>query len=639
MNTAKTTPSKSPRVGLIELPELAALLAEAGVTVLTGADFRTAAAAIRDEMSTVGAFPIIAADVASPGLRAWLDRIAQTASKQGAPVITAVMRNPEKPIITSPTVRELLEPLTVNALLAAVGMEALDGAMGDATYPRRTVAPAGLVLPEIDDDLFDDNFDEAPAFPPLTLGMVDEFDDFQAPSAAPQSWEPVSEPEPVTELVAERAHVQPVPPTAEADPWDTLEERPLSRRAARELEHRAEDAQTAPSAMDVEDDWDVGPASPAAGSVQALTADELGIEDWEVPTSLPAPASPAARMPAAEDFLSPEPEKHRTAEVASAWTAPAPVRPIQDGLRDASAVFDNFEASRLSGSGRSAAGLAALAIVHAGKGGVGKSTTSIQLARFAAAAGLRVILIDGNSGQGDLRTIMRLNRTNLPTIFDAGIGSLRSAVLTPDVINQNREDNLGHVNFAFVAAPPDDINDTSVVTNDLYLDMISYCRRNADLVVLDTQIIENVDRTGVVGRIIVPALVHDAWGIGVTDLSNTGLNNLNDRLQKFALEGVPVDRMMTMINMVEPSQMDFAVQTSDYFAGLGTFLGAVERDPEIKSDMNAGRFNLSNPDIETVLRKALLRITGNEAFRADEPQRGRGQKPGFFSRVFGKKAA
>ncbi|EQD50517.1 hypothetical protein B1A_13417, partial [mine drainage metagenome] len=61
--------------------------------------------------------------------------------------------------------------------------------------------------------------------------------------------------------------------------------------------------------------------------------------------------------------------------------------------------------------------------VFAGKGGVGKSTSMLSLAERAATVvpGLRVITIDANRGQGDLRTFLKLDDAGLPSIYDAAV--------------------------------------------------------------------------------------------------------------------------------------------------------------------------------------------------------------------------
>nr|WP_231704695.1 AAA family ATPase [Arthrobacter caoxuetaonis] len=670
------------------MPALAETLTRCGVKVVTGPDFRSAAKAIRTELTTSGAFPMVVADIPAPGLRAWIERVQETAEMQGAPIAVTVLRNAGNPVLVSANVSDISEPFTVNQLLGSLKLQGLDGPAGNTLYPESAGSPApGLAMPEFDDLLGDDEF-AAPILTPETV-TKSEFDDWDAPEkpvspissvnaepAAPISddWDSFAPalaplPAPADVLGWDEPAPSPAAPAAPVDDWDTPAA-PVPAPAPR---------------MEPADDWDTPtpaapvPAQPLSRREARALAASPATDDWDTPTPAPvqpayrapepaayaAPAPPAAYQPAPASYQAPVPAPVQPAweqelspieaapvpaarpgalavpagrEVSDAWAAER--RPVHDLSRveDSSAIFDDFEASKLAGTGRSAAGLASFVINFSGKGGVGKSTTSLQMAHVAAAAGLRVILIDGNSGQGDLRTYLRLNRTSLPTIYDAAIKNIRSAVLTPDVINQNREDILGHVNFAFIAAPPDDINDPSVVTNQLYADVIAFARRNADLVIMDTQIIETSDRTGVVSQILLPALVHDAWGLGVTDMSNTGVNNLNGRLRTFIKNGVPQDRLMVMVNKVDPEQEPVAATMPRYFSSSGYYLGTIATDLDVQQDMNAGRINIGSQDLRTLMSKALLRITGNEAFRADAEYTPEAAAPrGFFAKVFGKK--
>lgn len=646
MKTSDSASITRGRIGLIELPALAETLTQCGLQVVTGPDFRAAATSIIAESKTAGAFPIVVADVPAPGLRAWVGHL-QTKT----PVKVAVVRNTENPVVVADSVAEIHLPTTVNAILASVGLDPLAGPEGLRQFPAAPAEPVGIDLPDI--DFFDDEPEAAPvaAAPALPAAAApahapveeDPFASWSAPqpeAAAVQApaqayvppapvlddWDSLDvTPEPVPAPAP--AFVQPAPAS---DDWDTPEIAPPaqlgSRRAARA------------AAQQDQDEWEA-PRYQAPVPLMAAPAEEFG--DWDTPELPVVPVQVLAPVPAENYFGQGEPQPMQAYVPApagvTAWqglqtqAAPTP---------DSSGIFDDFEASKLLGTGRSSAGLGAFVINYSGKGGVGKSTTTLQLACVAAEAGLRVVVIDGNSGQGDLRTYLRLNRTNLPTMYDAAIGNIRDAILTPATINANREENLGEIKFAFVGAPPDDINDPTVVTDALYRDVIHFARRNADLVIMDTQIVESSDRTGVVHKLLLPALVHDAWGIGVADMSTVGVNNLNNRLRKFINEGVPTDRLMVIINQVHPEQMEMANKAVNYFRNLGTFLGAVEADINVKHDMNAGRINSNNLQLRAVMSKALLRITGNEAFRhAAEFKPEAAKKQGLFGRLLGKKAA
>ncbi|ACL42343.1 hypothetical protein Achl_4392 (plasmid) [Pseudarthrobacter chlorophenolicus A6] len=694
MNTSDSASITRGRIGLIELPALAETLTQCGLQVVTGPDFRAAATSIIAESKTAGAFPIVVADVPAPGLRAWVGHL-QTKT----PVKVAVVRNTENPVVIADSVAEILLPTTINTILASVGIDPLEGPAGLQAFPPAAAEPVGIDLPDI--DFFEeepgqpaapapavatpaipaafsgpaaapaaaeeDPFAEpAPAAQPAPTQVFDDWDapaEVEAPAQAAAPAAPVAEEwdtasavqtyEPAEAPVAAPAPAQPAPVQ---DEWDTpVQAPPASRRAARVAQQEQEwtgPAAAAPApvlmaapvqvvAPQPVDDWDTPQyQAPVAAPVMAPPAEEFG--DWDTPELPVVPVQVAPPLPA-ENYFSPEAPQPMQSYVPAPAGTPAwhGVRsPAAPAAHDSAGIFDDFEASKLIGTGRTAAGLGAFVINFSGKGGVGKSTTSLQLACVAAEAGLRVVLIDGNSGQGDLRTYLRLNRTNLPTMYDAAIGSIKDAILTPATINANREEVLGEIKFAFIGAPPDDINDPSVVTDSLYRDVIHFARRNADLVIMDTQIVESSDRTGVVNTLLLPALVHDAWGIGVADMSTVGVNNLNNRLRKFINEGVPTDRLMVIINQVLTAQMEMANKAPGYFRNLGTFMGAVEMDENVKHDMNAGRINTDNAQLKATMSKALLRITGNEVFRqAAEYKPEPARKQGMFARMLGKKAA
>lgn len=590
----KNDPSGIParRVGLIELPELAEAFTDLGLDVITGADFRSAAAEIRDAFRTHGAFPLISADLDAPGLRAWLSTI----QKMVPAPIGIIRRDGEHNFDVEGAV-DLLVPSTLNELAIGVGLTALDTEAGEQVYPTSAAAPVaaepvGLELPDFDEN-HDPFADEEPAAAPMPqTGAADEEaeDDFgfEAP-------------------VQDQSRVEEPVSAPVDDDWDTPE-----------LQGDAEPAVIAPVLTapaeaddDADDEWDTP------------TPVVIAPEPVQIVEPEPEPVVSRRDRRRLETVREEEPEAEQP-EAAAEEVAPAvSARPVQrfqqvvvEAPHDASGIFDDFEESKLHGSGRSAAGLGSLIVNYSGKGGVGKSTTSLQLAHAAAEAGLRVILIDGNCGQGDLRTYLRLNRADLPTIYDAAIGSPRDAVLTPDMINANRRENLGRIGFGFVAAPPDEINDPSIVSHGVYRKVIEFARRNADLVIMDTQIIESIDRTGVVSQLLLPALVQDAWGVGITDMTNVGVNNLNSRLRMFIRQGVPSDRLLVVLNKVNPNKIDVASRASNVFEGQAKFLGKVETDDAIYEDMNAGRIAISNPELHSIMCKILLRVTGNEEFRS-----------------------
>lgn len=537
----------------------------------------------------------------------------------------------------------------------------------------------------------DDEVEDAGYLPPARQQHQADQDDWDTPAPVPQAgarsypeepqiqdaqedhWDtPVSEPPAAHRDEQWNSAPEPAPPTARQRPqgqWAA----PVAHPAADNWDDSpAAESMPASSARQDMDDWDSQPPQRQSSRRQPEPAEDF--DRWEQPASQPedrpVPAqsaqgwdddswnTPAPLHPASQPqtgWNTPEPapgggnwgdeEWGTPAAPAQTTHQPAPRQSVPrqaPAVRDASEIFDSAEAMALAGTGRNFNGLGTLVIDFSGKGGVGKSTTTINIARVAAKHGLRVIVIDGNSGQGDLRTYLRLNQTDLPTIYDAATtGDPSRAILSPAMMNKHRNPNLGAIEFAFVAAPPDELNDTSIVTNAVYAKMIDFARRNADLVVLDTQIMESADKTGVVGSIILPALVGDAWGIGIADMSNTGVNNLKARMRMLKREGATSDRFMVLFNRVEMDEIETADRASKLFYDEGTFLGSITVDPAIKDAMNAGRIDPGSEPLEKAMATALYRITGNEEFREVAERElvaaGGKKRIGFFSRLFGKK--
>ncbi|HEX9089639.1 MAG TPA: AAA family ATPase [Arthrobacter sp.] len=704
MNTSESYAGPAPRIGLIELPELADALTGLGLQVVTAQDFRGGVAAIKEGFATYGAFPLIVTNRPIAGLRAWVDRI-----KSVVDTPVAVVRDGGEPSITSENVIELHLPVTLNAVLAAVGVRTA-GPAGDQVFP----APAAQA-PGVNID-FDFEFDEPEAaaqaqvlsappavaapenddlfgFVPVPAALAaapeepvfaaanpnDPFDVFDTPtSAGPAggfSFSPAA-PEEADWNTAPAAPAAQgfVPAPAETAPAETAQDFSWDTVAAATPVQEAP-VQEAPASWSqpaaAEPSWDTPAPGFVAPAQEMWDTPAPQTQAYEVPVQAapvfaPAPepaadfgrdTTPAtqdwnAQAPAAQPFVAPAPVQAPAAPMPEAWAQAQPVQAAFGGP-DASSVFDSFEAAKLHGTGRSASGLASLVIVWSGKGGVGKSTNSLELAALAAETGARVILIDGNSGQGDLRTYLRLNRTDVPTIYSAALGNIAGSVLSPAAINNAElspgvpaRQGLGEIKFGFVAAPPEDIEDGEIVTNATYRAVIEHCRRNADIVIMDTQIIEAIDRTGVLTDLLIPAFVQDAWGVGVADMNAPGVNSLNARLRKFAANGVAPDRQMIIVNKVPEAQIEDAAKLESYFAGRARFLGTVTEDSGIRDNMNAGRIEVTNPQMRAALATALYTVTGNDEFRriseVPSPAAATGatvRKIGFWGRMTGKKAA
>src|SRR5699024_2126813 len=116
-------------------------------------------------------------------------------------------------------------------------------------------------------------------------------------------------------------------------------------------------------------------------------------------------------------------------------------------------------------------------IVTSGKGGVGKSSTAVNMAQYAAETGpdgYRVVVVDANRGQGDLIKRLRLSRLRIPTVYDAALSKDPSrAINRPDIFAPHRA-QWGEISFALAPAPPFDLGDPGVVSAKVYADVIDY---------------------------------------------------------------------------------------------------------------------------------------------------------------------
>ena len=261
--------------------------------------------------------------------------------------------------------------------------------------------------------------------------------------------------------------------------------------------------------------------------------------------------------------------------------------------------------------------------VFSGKGGVGKTSVALSLAERAARH-LRVVLVDAHRGQGDIRTYLRLGNSTLPTIWAAAAtGDPARAIVPPDALTAARHQRLQELHFGLVMAPHGDQVDPGTVTPEAYRAVLAAARDRADLVVVDTQIVEDgLDTTGLIDELMIPALRAGGWGLAVADTSAAGLTNTLDRVRAVHRAGVPPDRLMAVLSRVAAdfTQAQIAA-VAELFARHTTFLGHVVATPALQNTINLGRIEHGDPALAPVLDRALLRVTGDPAFQpADDGQ-------------------
>ena len=561
---------------------------------MTGDTFRTAASAANARLK-LGPVPMVLADVAVPGTSPWVEKVVRS-----CPVVFVSVDLGEGQRAVggnTSTVKRLAPPVTVDEILSCVGLPPLGGGSvlrGDGSVVGGT--------PEEDHDDLEafgvDEFDSLPAPMPLPLPAM--------PMAMPpvEVTEPDHEPPaptpaPVAVAVAVPAPVPPSQP-AVADFWASAPSLPIAP-----IPHPP-----VPAAPPV-DLWQPEPApQPVITAPPAVVP--VDVRPFDLPT--PPTVADTSVEPAAQVVDPPAPEPPAAAP-APAWHQQViAVEPPAPAPAPAAVVVEQIgvESSYSPTLGRQ---LAPVIFTLAGKGGVGKTSIALALAqRAAVVGGLRTVLVDGNRGQGDLRTYLSLNRSGLPTIYDAATtGDPSAPIVTPDRLNANRPAGAEELEIALVQAPPRGMADPTTITAALYHDVITAARGMADLVVIDTQIVEGAER-GMFDDLIIPMLASNAYGVGIADLSRPGVDNLMAHLAEFTTQGVPVERLMTMLNRV-PATTAFDLQkTSAALSRYGLFLGAVPADPEVHSAMAYGTSIQDNPSLAPVLDQILMRVTANPVF-------------------------
>lgn len=331
--------------------------------------------------------------------------------------------------------------------------------------------------------------------------------------------------------------------------------------------------------------WTAAPAAPAAVAPEA-------------PVAAPAPAPAPATAPAPAAFIPP---------AAPAYTEPVAAPAPVPAAMAAAPVYETEGAHTIMST--------------AGKGGVGKSSIALALGERAARLGqLRVVVLDGNRGQGDLRAYLRLARAPLPTVYDvAAGGDPASVIIRPDQIAANRLASLEPVRFAVALAPLSGMAGRDVVTSEVYGQVLDAARSVADLVVVDTQIAESSDTSGLFDDLWVPAMAQYAHMVGITNLNSASIDNLTERILEFRGAGVDVDHINVILNDV-PEEVDYDQQrTAEHLGKLGWLRGTVRRDTSIIASNNAGEVPWDNPTLAPVLDAVLFAVTGMDEFGPKTP--------------------
>lgn len=346
------------------------------------------------------------------------------------------------------------------------------------------------------------------------------------------------------------------------------------------------------------------------------------------PFAAPAPVAndPFASAPVANDpftapspavndpFAAPAPVANDPFAGQATFTAPTPPASPIPTIGEAGI----FGATKVQG-GR-AGNLAPVIVVFSSKGGVGKTTGTMSLAQEAADKGIKkVVVVDMNRGQGDVRKYLRMtNDSSLGTIYDAAVAvpqSAKKAILGPKHLMSARPSMLPEVGFGAVLAPRRGQADPNIVTAKFYAAVIHAAREFADLVIVDTQIVEDRDTSDLIDHVAVPLMKSPGgWGVAVSDSSMPSVTNVLETLDEFNRAGVPRDKLMMYVNRAEESSTLNMDQLSTHVQTKATFVGAVKDDTKIFESFEAGRIPNSVPAMGKVMSTILQRVTGDPAF-------------------------
>lgn len=649
------------RIGFIGLPEVASRFEGEGFSVVTGETVIASAQAIRKAISersgSESPLPVIVEDQHQSGLAGLLNRLQRAA---GAIVIVRsgedILPRDWSDIPLESTLLEYAKAAGIDAdeSLGLLAVQA-DGSVLE-TEPETEPEPGLDSLDGIDfgepDSLDGIDFDEPETAPaPAAEEDEDPFEDpAPAPAAQPSLSEDLFDAAPAAEDSRfdrpSPAPVRPVSPTVGPEDVDLDSEmsegeigRPeVAPAATGRTISRHEEVELSPSAREREIAEVDAPGRPSdGGSTESRRR-------RRVVTAPPVSPSEDEREIARDtgDFLD-EIVQDDDPDYSSEL----------EGDEDDEDIFLGRNARRTSRArARSSRGRAPVIINSAGKGGVGKTSITIAEGQRAAVRGrMDVCVIDMNRGQGDVSGFLKLRRSDLPTIFEAAqIGDITKAFISPSRLETVRGDNVERIEFTLVSAPRAKHAEASrsVVTDRVYRQAIEYARDNFDLVIIDTQIVESTDTSGLIDGVVVPLLADGAYLVGITDQSRTGTDNLVDHiLRRFPEIGerdhggaITSRNFMTVVNRL--SRDVDSVGFERKFGKMSHFAGAIPHDDRVRDLMNAGQVPHDLPSVARVLDSVLYRVTGDDEFHPDasagvvDEEEG-AEKVGLFRRLFGRR--
>lgn len=645
----------APTIGVAGAPAVAAALREIGFTVVTGKTFRDAAIAIATQLRTEKVH-VVVETMTEAGFTPWV----QATSNKSLGVIllpTDASVNLSGPLANIPA---LTLPATVNDLLVALGETPTMGAAGDVRIGGDVVvAPAAEPAPVV--------------VPPLPAAPAPLPETFELPVPAPVVTDPFQAPvAEVTDPFAEqpRGITDPFAAPAPAPVVDDSFEAMLSAAAGDPVAETVPEvpslgepnpvaapvAQTHPDPFTADsipssDDTDdflssflnATPLPVASEPTSAPTpaptpapapAYETAPAPAPVPVSAPAPAPAPAFETPPDDFVAQLLARRQRLVGQQPETAPAPApapmpfpaptptpapapapaplaQPVPLAPRPAAPEVDFFASPGVSTGG------CQVVVSAAGKGGAGKTTQCLMYAQTAGAAGLRVLVIDGNRDQGDIGSSLRIEKAGFPTVLQAMNGRAADAIVTREAINGARPSASQDIEFDVVLAPPREFAGPQYASAEVYARVLAYAKGRYDLVVIDTQIVE-AQKSDLHLGFIIPELRSGGWLAGIALYDYSAIKNAFAVFEELAALGVTPQRTLVVATRWPEKELD-ADRFNAQFGHFGTFVGFVADDPNVNAQKSVGNLLIGSPAVEPVVRTLLHRVTGNQVFAPIEP--------------------
>lgn len=143
--------------------------------------------------------------------------------------------------------------------------------------------------------------------------------------------------------------------------------------------------------------------------------------------------------------------------------------------------------------------------------------------------------------------------------------------------------------------------------------MIALARKRFDLVIVDTQITEAMDVSGLIDHAVGPALSRGGYALGMVEFSTPGVENLLTSMTYLQRLGADPARMMTIANNISPDVRDYG-KIPHLLGQHSRWKGVIHHDQRIDDDMVSRRIPHAVPPMRQVTSDVLETMTGMVEF-------------------------